>query len=246
MIVKSAEFLFRDLGFTLMQGSLLKTKHAFFKHKEGQILILGLTLLGCFFILILLCALFSPNYLQQILSITATNIIFGRMAGLSIGIASQMDTKLLIAFNLFIESIMVLIFYPIFVMNWKKLNLISYQSLNTFIERSKESAHKYEPFIKRYGIIGLILFVLTPFAMTGPVVGSFVGFLIGFSHRKTLLIVLFSTLIAIILWVYLIKNFEEILITYKSILMMGFLVAAGIMLMWYVLKKYFFSRTPKL
>jgi len=221
-----------------MQGRLLKNKHSFFKHKEGRILILGLTLLGCFFILALFCAIFYSSYLQQILSITATNIIFGRMAGLSIGIASQMDTTLLIAFNLFIESIMVLIFYPLFVMSWNKLDLISYQPLNQFMERSKKSAHKYEPVIKRYGVIGLILFVLTPFAMTGPVVGSFVGYLIGFPHYKTLLVVLFSTLVAIIIWVYLIKNFEETLIAYSDMLMLGFFIAATIMLIWYLLKKY--------
>ncbi len=225
------------------EGKYLKNRHAFFQHKEGKILILGLTLLGCFFILILLCALFFSNYLQQILSITATNVIFGRMAGLSIGIASQMDITLLIVFNLFIESVMVLIFYPLFVLSWNKLDLITYQPLNQFMERSKESAHRYEPVIKRYGVIGLILFVLTPFAMTGPVVGSFVGFLLGFNHLKTLSVVLFSTLIAIIIWVYLIKNFEEILIAYSDMLMMGFLVAATIMLVWYLLKRYFFSRT---
>jgi len=220
----------------------LKTKNLFFQYKEESwILILGLTLLGCFFILTLFCALFFPKYLQLILSITATNIVFGRMAGLSIGIASQMDTNLLIAFNLFIESIMVLIFYPLFVLSWHKLDLITYQPFNRFIERSKQNAHKYEPFIKRYGMIGLILFVLTPFAMTGPVVGSFVGFLIGFRHRMTLFVVLSSTLVAIILWVYLIKNFEEILIAYSDILMMGFLIAGTFMLVWYLLKKYFNS-----
>ncbi len=154
-----------------------------------------------------------------------------------------MDTTLLIAFNLFIESIMVLIFYPLFVMSWHKLDLISYQPLNKFLERSKESAHKYESFIKRYGVFGLILFVLTPFAMTGPVVGSFVGFLLGFRHLKTLIVVLFSTLIAIIIWVYLIKNFEELLIAYSDILMTGFLIAAGLMLLWYLLKKSFRSNS---
>jgi len=220
-----------------MQGQLLKTKDSLFQHKEGQILILGLTLLGCFFILAVVCALFFPHYLHLILSITATNIVFGRMAGLSIGIASQMDTALLIAFNLFIESIMVLIFYPLFVLSWHKLDLITYQPLNQFLEHSKQNAHKYEPLIKRYGVIGLILFVLTPFAMTGPVVGSFVGFLIGFRHRVTLIIVLLSTLVAIILWVYLIKNFEEVLITYSDILKIGFLIAAVFMLLWYLLKK---------
>jgi uncharacterized membrane protein len=213
--------------------------HTFLKHNEGKILLFGLSLLALYFILLFLCAMFTPELVQPFLSITATNVIFGRMAGLSIGIASQMDITLLVAFNLFIESIMVLILYPLFVLSWNKLELISYKPLNDFLERSKVNAGKYEPLIKRYGIIGLILFVLTPFAMTGPVVGSFVGYLIGLRHRMTLFIVLFSTLIAIILWVYLIKNFEEVLVTYSDMIMSGFFIAATLMLIWYVLKRLF-------
>ena len=221
---------------------MLKFDHSFLKHKEGQILLLGLMLLGGYFILVLLCAIFYSNYFQELLSITVTNVIFGRMAGLSIGVASQMDTTFLVLFNFFIESIMVLILYPLFVSSWNKLDFVSYPPLNRYLERSKHSAHKYEPLIKRYGVIGLILFVLTPFAMTGPVVGSFVGFLIGFSHRVTLTIVLSSTLIAIILWIYLIKNFEETLVTYSDKLMVGLLIAAGVLFLWYLLKKAFLQK----
>ncbi len=217
----------------------MKINHSFLKHKEGQILLFGLIMLGSYLILVLLCGLFYPNYLQQLLSITATNVIFGRMAGLSIGVASQMDTAFLVAFNFFIESIMVLILYPLFVLSWNKLDFVSYRPLNQYLERSKMNAHKYEPLIKRYGIIGLILFVLTPFAMTGPVVGSFVGFLIGLRHRVTLLVVLSSTFIAIILWVYLIKNFEEMLVTYSNILTISLLIAATVLFLWYLLKKTF-------
>ncbi len=214
-------------------------KHSFLKHTEGKILLFGLMLLALFFILLFLCAIFEPDLIQPFLSITATNVIFGRMAGLSIGIASQMDITLLVAFNLFIESIMVLILYPLFVLSWNKLELISYKPLNDFLERSKVNAGKYEPLIKRYGIIGLILFVLTPFAMTGPVVGSFVGYLIGLRHRMTLFVVILSTLIAIIIWVYLIKNFEDILVKYSDMIMSGFFIAATLMLIWYLLKRHF-------
>ncbi|MFC2057741.1 small multi-drug export protein [Campylobacterota bacterium] len=217
----------------------MKIDHSFLRHKEGQILLLGLMLLGGYFILILLCALFYPDYLQQLLSITVTNVIFGRMAGLSIGVASQMDSTFLVAFNLFIESIMVLILYPLFVFSWKKLDFVSYKPLSHYLERSKKNAHKYEPLIRRYGIIGLILFVLTPFAMTGPVVGSFVGFLIGFRHRLTLSIVIFSTFIAIILWIYLIKNFEETLVAYSDRLMIGVFIAIAVLFLWYLIKKTF-------
>ena len=217
----------------------MKFDHSFLKHKEGQILLLGLMLLGGYFILVLLCAIFYSNYLQELLSITVTNVIFGRMAGLSIGVASQMNTTFLVLFNFFIESIMVLILYPLFVFSWNKLDFVSYPPLNRYMERSKKSAHKYEPLIKRYGVIGLILFVLTPFAMTGPVVGSFVGFLIGFKHRVTLFIVLLSTFIAIIVWIYLIKNFEETLVAYSDRLMVGLLIAAAVLFLWYLLKKTF-------
>jgi uncharacterized membrane protein len=220
------------------KGVFLKHKESLFSHAEGRILLFGLTLLGCFVLLILLSALFFPRSLHQLLSITATNIIFGRMAGLSIGIAAQMDTAILVAFNLFIESIMVLILYPLFVRSWHKLDIITYEPLERFMKSSRESAHKYQPLIKRYGAAGLILFVLTPFAMTGPVVGSFVGFLIGFSHKKTLFIVLSSTLAAIMLWVYLIKHFEALLVTYSSMINIGFLTAALLMLLWYLVKRY--------
>lgn len=216
----------------------MKINHTLLKHKEGQLLLLGLFLLGCFLIFLVLCTLFFPQYLQQLLSITATNIIFGRMAGLSIGVASQMDTTFLVGLNFFIESVMVLILYPLFVLSWKKLDLVSYAPLRRFLAKSKKNAHTYEPLIKRYGVIGLILFVLTPFAMTGPVVGSFVGFLIGFKHKVTLFVVLFSTFIAIIIWIYLIKNFEKELIAYNDILITGLLIAALGMLLWYYIKKY--------
>jgi len=221
---------------------MLKIDRSFLKHKEGHILLLGLMLLGGYFILILLCAIFYSDYFKDLLSITVTNVIFGRMAGLSIGVASQMNTTFLVLFNFFIESIMVLILYPLFVFSWNKLDFVSYPPLNRYLEHSKMNVHKYEPLIKRYGVIGLVLFVLTPFAMTGPVAGSFVGFLIGFRHRLTLAIVLTSTLIAIIIWIYLIKNFEEELVAYSDILMIGVFIAVAVLVLWYLIKKNFRSK----
>jgi uncharacterized membrane protein len=223
----------------MTEGKLLKFDHSLLKHKEGQILLFGLLLLGGYFILLLLCAIFYADYFQELLSITVTNVIFGRMAGLSIGVASQMDTTFLVFFNFFIESIMVLILYPLFVFSWNKLEFVSYSPLSHYLERSRHNANKYQPLIQRYGVIGLILFVLTPFAMTGPVVGSFVGFLIGLRHLMTLAVVLSSTFIAIILWTYLIKNFEEQLVAYNDILMIVISIGITALLLWYFVKRTF-------
>ncbi|MEA3433263.1 MAG: small multi-drug export protein [Campylobacterota bacterium] len=217
----------------------MKKNHFLFKHSESRILSFGLFLLVVFFFLLALSAYFRPDEFNILLGMTASNIIFGRMAGLSIGISSQMDTTLLIAFNLFIESIMVLIFYPLFVLSWKSLHVVSYAPLSDFLKRSQKSAEKYQPLIKKYGILGLVFFVLTPFAMTGPVVGSFVGYLMGLSHLKTLIVVLFSTLIAIILWTYFIKNFEATLIVYSDTLITVLSAAAILFLLWYFIKRRF-------
>ena len=222
-----------------MQGSLLKNNHLFFKHSENLILSFGLFLLIVFLLLLALSAYFHPDEFNILLSMTASNIIFGRMVGLSIGISSQMDSTVLIAFNLLIESIMVLIFYPLFVLSWKSLQVVSYAPLSDFLKRSQKNAEQYQPLIKKYGILGLIFFVLTPFAMTGPVVGSFVGYLMGLSHLTTLIVVLFSTFIAIILWTYFIKNFEATLIIYSDTLISVFTAAAILFLLWYVIKKRF-------
>jgi len=219
----------------------MQKKQTLFNHTEGKILRIGLGLFGILFGMLLLSTLFFPHLLQTLLSMTATNIIFGRMAGLSIGIAAQMDTALLILFNFLIESTMVLLLYPLFVQSWNRLELISYRPLHDFFKRSRQTAQKYQPYIRKYGTPGLLLFVITPLAMTGPVVGSFVGYMIGFSHLKTLSTILAATLIAISLWVYLIGHFEALLVTYSTLINIGFLGAAIFIGIWYLLKHYFFG-----
>ena len=212
-------------------------QHIFSKQSEGRILATGLLLLVALLLLLAFYAVVNPKDFNILLSMTASNILFGRMSGLSIGIAFQMNTFWLIIFNLFIETIMVLIFYPLFVMSWESLHVVSYAPLKDFLQRSQESAQKYQPLIKKYGIVGLVLFVLFPLTMTGPVVGSFVGYLMGLRHSTTILVVIFSTLIAIILWTYLIKNFEATLIVYSDTLITVLSVAAVIFLVWYFAKR---------
>ncbi|MCD6653921.1 MAG: small multi-drug export protein [Sulfurovum sp.] len=216
-------------------------QHIFSKQSEGRILAVGLLFLVALLMLLAFYAVVNPKDFNILLSMTASNILFGRMSGLSIGIAFQMNTFWLIIFNLFIETIMVLIFYPLFVMSWESLHVVSYAPLKDFLQRSQESAQKYQPLIKKYGIIGLVLFVLFPLTMTGPVVGSFVGYLMGLRHSTTILVVIFSTFIAIVLWTYLIKNFEATLIVYSDTLITILSVAAIISLVWYFIKRRFLS-----
>ena len=56
----------------------------------------------------------------------------------------------------------------------------------------------------RWGIPGLLLFVWFPFWMTGPVVGSAIGYLLGLPAWLTISVVLIGTYIAMGAWAYLI------------------------------------------
>ena len=70
---------------------------------------------------------------------------------------------------------------------------------------------KYSDFFDKYGKYGLFIFVWFPFWMTGPVVGSIIGFLIGIRHYQTMIIVITGTSLAIVVWTYFIKELLSLL-----------------------------------
>ena len=57
--------------------------------------------------------------------------------------------------------------------------------------------------VRRYGVAGLFLFVWFPFWMTGPVLGSAIGYLLGFPAWLTLTVVLAGAYVTIVGWAYL-------------------------------------------
>jgi len=54
--------------------------------------------------------------------------------------------------------------------------------------------------IKKYGTIGLFFFVMLPFFMTGPVIGSIIGYLLNYKAIHNFLIVFSGTLSSIVIY----------------------------------------------
>ena len=77
------------------------------------------------------------------------------------------------------------------------------------MERTHQAAERHHVKVRRYGTIGLFIFVWFPFWMTGPVVGSAIGYLLGFPAWLTLIIVLTGTYIAMGAWAYIMFNIQE-------------------------------------
>jgi len=72
--------------------------------------------------------------------------------------------------------------------------------------RTQRYAEAQRPRALRWGIPGLLLFVWFPFWMTGPVVGSIIGFLIGLGPWTTMAVVLAGTGLAIVCWVFVLDQ----------------------------------------
>ncbi len=162
---------------------------------EGRILLAGallalLTLAG-----LALSWLWWPREFHRLLAMAATSCLFGRAAGMSLGYALGLGHVPVVAVNMVVETLFVLMFYPLFVFSWH--SLLDIPRLRGTLERTHRAAETHRETIRRYGIPGLLLFVWFPFWLTGPVVGSAIGFLIGLRPLMNLSVVLAGTYLAI-------------------------------------------------
>jgi uncharacterized membrane protein len=174
---------------------------------EGRILEAGLIMALLFITVLGLGYLRFQEKAQVFIGMSATNILFGRAAGISFGYSFDLGNVLVIITNIIIETILVLIFYPLFVFSWRSILVI--KPLRRIMKRTSIAAEAHQDTIRKYGIIGLFMFVWLPFWMTGPVVGCAVGYLLGLSPWKNLTIVLSGTCLAIICWAILLRKIHD-------------------------------------
>jgi uncharacterized membrane protein len=117
---------------------------------------------------------------------------------MSFGYASGFGHAQVIPLNMLVETIQVLVVYPLFALSWRQL--IKLRTLQPFVTRMHRAAAFRGGTVRKFGIAGLFVFVFVPFWMTGPVVGAIIGFLIGLRPWVNLAVVLVSTYIAIGVW----------------------------------------------
>jgi uncharacterized membrane protein len=174
---------------------------------EGRILLLGLILLLVALASFATAWLFFPERALIYGAMGGLNLTIGRAAGMSFGYAAGLGHAQVIPLNMIIETIQVLVVYPLFALTWT--HLIDTPRWNAMMAHMGAAAESHRGAIERYGIIGLFFFVFTPFWMTGPVIGSIIGFLIGLRARVILAIVLSATYVAILVWALLLNELHR-------------------------------------
>jgi uncharacterized membrane protein len=174
---------------------------------EGRVLLAGLLLSTAGIVGLGFTWLWSPAYSQVLVAMTATNVLFGRAAAMSFGYAVGLGHGVVVPVNMLVETVLVLLFYPLFVLSWRQV--VEFRTFGNVIRRTREAAEANQDTIRRYGVLGLFAFVWFPFWMTGPVVGCAIGFLLGLSTAVNLAIVLTGTGLAMIGWAIVLRELHD-------------------------------------
>ncbi len=189
-------------------------KRTLLNSPEGRCLLIGVALAFVFTLWLGINLLLSPENSQVLIGMTATQIMFGRFAGIAFGYSMGLGYSTVIPICIIIETILVLIFYPLFVFSWRHLLVI--KQLKNIFERIRKVAETRKNTVRRYGIAGLFVFVWFPFWMTGPVVGCIIGFMIGLRIWLNMTVVLSGTYLAIIGWAVFLRQFHDRVASYSS------------------------------
>jgi uncharacterized membrane protein len=164
-----------------------------------------------------------PERGMQYAAMTGLNLVIGRAAGMSFGYASGLAHAQVVPLNMLVETLHVLIVFPLFVLGWR--HLLDLPALKSFVARMHETAEQRGGSVRRFGVAALFVFVLLPFWMTGPVVGAIIGFLIGLRPWVNLAVVLTATYLAIGLWALLLNELSAWAATFDRLASWALLLA---------------------
>ncbi|QKJ24585.1 small multi-drug export protein [Poseidonibacter lekithochrous] len=185
-----------------------------FKGKEGNIFLLALLMIFLLVILIIFCYQIDSSLANKITAMVLSNVFIGRVPALSLGYASELSHFIIISTNIYTEIILVMIIYPLFVLSFK--GIVKVKALESFFEEVKQKKNEHKASFEKYGKFALFVFVLIPFWMTGPIVGSIIGYLIGMRHYNIIFIVFISTVFSISLWAIFLQEIMDLILGLDS------------------------------
>jgi len=171
---------------------------------EVKILLLGLVLTALTGIYFLYLLYADPGLYKVLFSTAIVHIMGGRALGIVTCLSAGISLFYTISYNFFLEVVIVLIAYGMVVLVMR--NIIQPKLFDKAVRQAELTAQNQKTRIKRYGAVGLFLFVMFPFFMTGPVIGAIIGYLLNYRVVNNFLIVFSGTLASIIIYALLGNN----------------------------------------
>lgn len=176
-------------------GSLILTR---FDLVEVRILTTGLALAGLLGAWFGYLVVADPRLYATLSSTAFLHLVGGRGLGVVTCLSAGLSAWFTVAYNFYLEIVIVLIAYGVVVLIMR--NLIQPKLLKATVRQAELAAQRQRTRVKRYGAIGLFVFVMFPFMMTGPVTGAIIGYLLNYRPRANFAIVFAGTLASIVIY----------------------------------------------
>jgi len=182
-------------------------KHTLFNTIEGRLLLIGILLS---LLLIVLIGFFGFTQIQTAKTLALVFVahsLGGRAAGIGLCILNGYGALPTIVYNFYIEVLIVCFTYSGFVLS--TTNYLKNEWLNKLMDRLAKKALEKKEKIEPFGWIGIFSFVMVPLPVTGPVVGSIIGYMLRLKPSRNFSATFLGTLSAIIVWFYCFDFLEQ-------------------------------------
>jgi uncharacterized membrane protein len=176
------------------------TRRAFLQSEEGLIFAIGCGML--LLAVAAIAALWRTGHAMwdDVLSVAFAHLLIGRGGSVVQGLQADVDRSVIVLIATYADIMALFLLYPVLVFSYE--NLIEHRFLQRHVKRVFDSARRNMGRMRHFKIAGVFLFVLFPFFMTGIVVGSVLGYLLGLRTWVTLITVSVAAFAAVAVTVY--------------------------------------------
>jgi uncharacterized membrane protein len=173
----------------------------FSKEIEGVIFRIGCVLFGVQAIVLIVLSVVDTVLAAQIIAVMTASTFGGRMASVFTGLEFGMHSAFLIVLLSVFNTSWLCFFFPL-IATLSHHMMIKLKFVGKMLDSTKKTAERQKERITKYGSWGIAFFIWLPLPWTGSLVGAVVGFLIGLSIKRIMVIAVSSMVLSVISWVF--------------------------------------------
>jgi uncharacterized membrane protein len=175
-------------------------RSAFLHSREGPVFLVGCCMLVVWVAVAAGLWHAGVRIWNDVLAVGFAHLLAGRAISIAQGTQIGLPKWLIVLVATYADMTVMFLTYPLFVYTYE--NFFEGRFFQERMRAMLESAEKHVSVMSRFKIAGVFCFVWLPFWMTGIIVGSILGYLLGLRRWLTLTVSSMAALAAVATWVY--------------------------------------------
>lgn len=182
-------------------------KKTLFQTVEGRLFLLGAFLTMVLVLFLVIYGFIDFDTTKILFFVFLTHIVGSRAGGIGLCILNGFNPFTTIVYNFYVEVLIVCFTYSGFVLS--TTDYLKIEWIKKFMEKLAVKALEQKEKISSYGWVGIFIFVMAPLPVTGPVVGSIIGYMLKLGLFRNFTATALGTLTANIAWCYGFEFLEQ-------------------------------------